>query len=143
MSRSAPYQSASNLVILVDNQPLIRTLIAELLRDAEFAVIESENACEALRVLDLLSPSIDVLFTDLHMPGEMNGLGLIRHVHKTWPWISLLLGSGELQPAEIDMPPVTRFLAKPYVPARMIAQVRELAVARYANPASSPAHVMH
>ena len=143
MSRSAPYRSASNLVILVDDQPLIRTPIAELLRNAESAVIESENAGEALRVLKLLSPSVDVLFTDLHLSGEMNGLGLICHVHKTWPWISLLLGSGELPPAETDMPPVSRFLAKPYVPARMIAQVRELAVARHANPATSPAYAVN
>jgi DNA-binding NtrC family response regulator len=133
MDRFESVESSPKLVVLVEDDALIRTLAAQALRDADFIVIEAQDASEAMRLLGYVSSSVHVLFTDMQMPGEMNGLGLIKHADEAWPWISLLLASGVSSPLIGNAPPDCRFLAKPYDLRQMVAEVRMLAWAAAAN----------
>jgi len=70
---------------------------------------------------------VAVLFTDVNMPGELDGLDLARLVHKRWPAVRLIVTSGGSRVAPRDVPEDGRFLAKPYLLSRVTALVEELA----------------
>jgi DNA-binding NtrC family response regulator len=99
-----------------------------MLADAGFKVIEAESADEALRILEQAS-DVQVLFTDIRMPGSMDGLQLATLVHKRWPNIKLLLTSGHrsLNPGEV--PDDGRFLPKPYSLTAIVHQIEDTLVA--------------
>jgi DNA-binding NtrC family response regulator len=106
--------NARKNIVLVEDELLIRLSAVEALEKAGFAVIEAEHAQAALRVLTIRFAAIHLVFTDIHMPGEMNGLHLAHHVSRHWPHISLLIASGEARPGAGDLPPGGVFLSKPY-----------------------------
>ncbi|MDQ2765218.1 MAG: response regulator [Pseudomonadota bacterium] len=114
----------SKIVLIAEDEVLIRTSAMAALVDSGFGVLEATHADHALTFLHS-HPRIHLLFTDIHMPGgTMNGLELAHHVHTTWPWIALLMVSGEAQPTH--MPPGCRFLSKPYHLDHVVAHVRSL-----------------
>lgn len=117
-------------VVVAEDEPLTRFMAVDLLTEAGFAVIETGHAAEALAVLEAQAAQIHVLFTDIHMPGAMNGLQLARYASTHWPWIALLIASGDLEPSEADLPPGSRFLRKPYEPDHVIAHARDLTAAK-------------
>jgi DNA-binding LytR/AlgR family response regulator len=67
------------------------------------------------------------VFTDIQMPGEMDGIALAHEIQRCWPWVHLLVTSGQLQPTAAELPPKTRFLPKPYRGEHAVRQVREMA----------------
>lgn len=99
------------LILIVDDEPIIRLLACDSLEEAGFDVIDAANAAEAL---DILAERTDVgvLFTDVNMPGGVNGLDLAETVHRRWPAIKLVVTSG--QPPERPVADGGRFIAKPY-----------------------------
>ena len=105
---------------------LVRMIAAEVLSDAGFTVIESANAEEALTVLEA-RPDVRVLFTDVNMPGPLDGLGLVQVMHKRWPEISILIGSGRIRLGPEELPPGARFIPKPYAPSALAEAVCALA----------------
>ena len=113
-------------VVVAEDELLIRMLAAEVLTEAGFKVIEAIHAREALRVFDAQAVSIHVLVTDIYMPGVMNGLELAHHVRGHWPWIGLLVVSGNPRPSANELPRGCRFLPKPYDPEHVVDHVREL-----------------
>lgn len=121
---------APHHVIVAEDEPVIRMLVAKILTDAGFVVIEAEHAEKTLAILASRAEGIHALFTDIQMPGPMDGLGLARHVRDRWPWIALLVASGKSRPGAVDMPSGTRFLPKPYPLHQVAAHVRELIGAR-------------
>ncbi len=80
-------------------------------------------------ILQLHAARIHVLFTDIQMPGTMDGLGLAHHTAKHWPNVALLITSGRPRPARAELPERSRFLAKPYGHHHVIHHIRELAAA--------------
>jgi two-component system, response regulator PdtaR len=102
--------------------------IAEALIEEGFLVIEARHAGEALATLNSQAADVHVLFTDIQMPGSMDGLALTHHAHGDWPWIALLITSGAAT-LETALPAGIRFLPKPYLPSHVIAHVRELLAA--------------
>jgi CheY-like chemotaxis protein len=78
-------------VVIVEDEPLIRMLLADTLEEAGFAVIEAGRADMALNLLKAKAEEVHVVMTDIHMPGPMTGLDLARHAREHWPWI--LFGS--------------------------------------------------
>jgi len=115
-----------HLVIVVEDEPLIRRFIVEILNDEKFEVFCAQHAADALKLIDVHASRISVLFTDIDMPGSMNGLQLANHVQGRWPWIAILITSGKQRPLATEMPHSGRFLAKPYAHTSMIRHVREL-----------------
>jgi CheY-like chemotaxis protein len=104
-------ETATPYVLLVEDEVLIRALLAETLRGAGLCVIEAANADEAWDYLQA-GGQADLLFSDIQMPGSMNGVELARRVRERFPGVKLLLTSGNPGPKNITE--VAPFLAKPY-----------------------------
>ena len=92
----------------------------------EFTVIEAVRADDALSILTTQAETVHALFTDIQMPGAMTRLELAHHVRGQWPWIALLVASGNFRPSPDAMPAGSRFLPKPYNPDHVVKHVREL-----------------
>jgi two-component system, response regulator PdtaR len=114
------------VVLLVEDEMLVRMLAAEVLSEAGFTIIESGSAEEALTVLET-RPDVGVLFTDVNMPGALDGLGLAQIVHERVPTVGILIGSGRIRPSPGELPPGGRFIPKPYAPSALTEAVRALA----------------
>ena len=97
-------------VLIVDDEPLVRLCAVETVEDAGFEVIEAANADEAIRILESRS-DIHVVFTDVHMPGSMDGLKLAHAIRNRWPPIKIIVTSGREKVAEQDLPAGGRFVA--------------------------------
>ena len=115
------------VVLIVEDEFLIRSHAAQIIEDGEFDVLEASNADEAISILEARS-DIAVLFTDIQMPGSMDGLKLAAAVKGRWPPIKIVATSGFVNVRPNDLPEGGRFLAKPYHPAQLMATLRELTV---------------
>jgi DNA-binding NtrC family response regulator len=113
-------------VLLVEDEPLIRLFIAELLEDAGFRVVEAANATEALVILEA-GLSVNVLLTDVDMPVGCNGFELAHKVHRCRPEAEILIMSGRRWPAQGDLPPGAAFLAKPCPNEAIVSHVHSAA----------------
>src|SRR6476661_6421382 len=96
-----------------------------MVRDMGFDVFEAADADEAVNLLET-EPAITVVFTDIQMPGSMDGLRLAAVVRDRWPPVALLITSGKLSPPTADMPAGAHFIHKPYHPLQIGDQLREL-----------------
>jgi CheY-like chemotaxis protein len=103
--------SAAPVVLVVENDVLLRLVTASNLRDAGFEVIEASNSAEAIRILDRIP--VDVLFSDIDMPGKMDGLALAQWVHQRQVDTTIILTSGGERPLG-DAREYATFLPKPY-----------------------------
>ncbi|HEY8380895.1 MAG TPA: response regulator [Microvirga sp.] len=99
-------------ILVVEDEPLVRLLVSELLLDEGFRVIEAANAAEALAVLRADVP-VDVLYADVDMPPGIDGYALAHEVRAGWPLIEILVTSGRRWPTDGDLPAGAAFLAKP------------------------------
>ena len=113
-----------HVVLIVEDEPLVRLTGADLLADAGFDVLEASNADEALRILEA-TPAVRVVFSDVEMPGSLDGLGLARNICRHWPSIGIVLTSGHRVRAEM-MPCEGRFLPKPYDGQALVRQIEEI-----------------
>lgn len=113
------------IILVVEDEPLIRFDAVDALHDAGFAVVEAGNADAALAVLRARD-DITVLFTDINMPGSMNGLELAAEVHKRWPSIHLIVTSGLVKPRREDIPDDGLFIGKPYVAEQVASAVQRI-----------------
>jgi two-component system, response regulator PdtaR len=117
------------LVLVAEDEEPVRLVIVDVLEDAGFDVLQVEHAEAALGILNIHAARIHVLFTDIQMPGVMDGLGLARHTEKNWPKIALLITSARPRPHPSGLPAKSRFVAKPYRHDHVIRHIRELAAA--------------
>ena len=92
-------------------------------------MMEVEHADAALVMLLDHAPRIHVLFTDIQMPGTMDGVALAHHGASNWPWIGLLVTSARPRPGQSTLPAKCRFLAKPYKHDHVVRHIRELKAA--------------
>jgi CheY-like chemotaxis protein len=114
------------IVLVVEDEPLVRMLMADVLDEAGFKVFEVVNADEAMAVLQARS-DVRAVVTDIEMPGSMNGLALARLVRERWPGIGIVVTSGRARPGPDDLSDKVVFLAKPCRPETMATTVRQLA----------------
>jgi CheY-like chemotaxis protein len=117
------------VVVVAEDDPLIRVVLADLLTDEGFEVLEAGHAADAIAIMEYQAKCVDVLFTDVQMPGDMDGVALSHHVKTHWPWIGLLVTSAHARLTEEDLPAGSRFLPKPYQDRHVVQHVRELAEA--------------
>ncbi|USI74992.1 response regulator [Sphingomonas morindae] len=108
--------------LVVEDEVLVRLLSVEILGELGFEVQAAENADEALALLEE-DAGVSLVFSDIRMPGSMDGLGLASRVHQRWPGIRLLLTSGDTRPSTTDLPDESRFLPKPF---SLVSLAREL-----------------
>lgn len=100
-------------VLIVEDEALIRWAAVDMIREAGYGVLEAGNADEAIRILEARN-DIRFIFTDIDMPGSIDGLKLAHAVSKRWPPIKIIVTSGMQNPKESDLPKGSRFLPKPY-----------------------------
>lgn len=117
--------SLPQVILVVEDEMLLRMRAVDMVVDAGYAMVEAVDADEALAILQSRS-DIALLFTDIQMPGTMNGLQLAVAVHERWPQIKIILASGQLTLSETDIPENSRFFRKPLDSLDMVAEMREM-----------------
>jgi CheY-like chemotaxis protein len=117
------------VVLLVEDEQLLRMDAVEMISSAGFDVVEAANADDAIEILEVRR-DIVVVFTDIQMPGSMDGLKLARAVRGRWPPIKIVATSGLVDVGEKDLPEGGRFLAKPYSPDELAGVLHDLIDAR-------------
>jgi CheY-like chemotaxis protein len=126
-------QSIRPVVLLVEDEPLVRMDAADVLEHAGFEVIEAADAGAAQAALESRD-DIHVLFTDVQMPGPMNGLELAWLVHDHQPHICVLITSGHIRPEQDKLPERAVFIAKPYAEQVPTTVIRTLLEKRAGSP---------
>src|SRR5216683_8313627 len=116
------------VVLIVEDDFMLRMNAAEMIGDAGFDVVEAGDADEAIAILEA-RPDIHVVFTDIQMPGSMDGLNLDRFVRGRWPPIKIVATSGFVSVRKDDLPEGSRFVPKPYRPEQIVATLRDLTAA--------------
>jgi CheY-like chemotaxis protein len=111
-------------VLVVEDEPLVRIGAVDALADCGLRLYEAADADEALRALEKHS-DIGLVFTDINMPGAMDGLSLVEHIHKLSPRIELIVTSGRERLLDRQLPDDGTFLAKPYPLSQLIHLVRK------------------
>ncbi len=101
------------VVLVVEDEPLIRMCAVDMVLDLGFEPLEAANADEAISILERRW-DIQIVFTDIQMAGSMDGLQLAAFVRDRWPPINFIVVSGERKPSPSDMPKGSYFFAKPY-----------------------------
>jgi DNA-binding NtrC family response regulator len=114
------------VVLIVEDDPLVRLIAAEAVAEAGFEALEAENADEAVRVLEQRS-DIRIVFTDVDMPGPMDGLKLAIAVRGRWPPIEIIVTSGHRAVAARELPARSIFMPKPYRLDSVVETLRRLA----------------
>jgi CheY-like chemotaxis protein len=110
---------AKPVVLVVEDEPIIRMNAVAMIEDAGYDALEASDADDAILLLEART-DIRVVFSDIEMPGSMDGLKLIHTVRKRWPPVVLILASGRVSPLVADMPEKTVFLRKPYAEGELL-----------------------
>jgi CheY-like chemotaxis protein len=126
-ARAQPKQdpSTSPFALVVDDDPLILMDACDILERAGFRFFEAGNGDEALAVLEANWESITLLFTDVEMPGEMDGFALSRHVASHWAEIEIVVVSGRMRPCNEDLPGRATFVSKPFSAEIILEHLRK------------------
>lgn len=121
---AADTQTAPPKILVVDDEPLIRMSAIDVARDAGFGTMAASGADQAIKLLEQ-TPDISLLFTDIRMAGDEDGLTLAKTVRERWPDIRVIVTSGHLQGVAGD--DGISFLAKPYSPEELTRALKQLA----------------
>lgn len=113
------------VVLIVEDESLLRMDAVDMIVAAGFEAVEAANADQAIDILEARR-DIAVVFTDIQMPGSMDGLKLARAVRGRWPPIKIVATSGLVNVRETDLPEGGRFLPKPYSPIQVAGMLREM-----------------
>jgi two-component system, response regulator PdtaR len=120
---SAAELAAKPVILVVEDEVLVRIVQVDILREAGFRVAEAQDADEAFEILRSRSEIATVL-TDVDMPGSLNGFEFARLVKQGWPEVGVLVISGKTQPGPGDLPPGVGFVHKPIRPAALVERIR-------------------
>ncbi len=112
-------------VLVVEDEMILRMRAVDIVEDAGFCPVEAVNADEAISILESRS-DISLLFTDIQMPGSIDGLKLAHAVHERWPSIKIVLVSGHVTPSDAERPADSRFFGKPLGVEHMIGELQAM-----------------
>jgi two-component system, response regulator PdtaR len=113
------------VILVVEDEAIIRMGTVQMLEDAGFAVLEACNADVALKILESRI-NVNVVLTDIQMPGSLSGLELAHIIRDRWPLIHLVVTSGQKAPTQDEFPKMGRFIRKPYAPKDVLKSLEEL-----------------
>ena len=118
-------------VLLVEDEPLIREIMAESLEDAGFEVIRAATGDEAISVIHSAQVTITALVTDFHMPGDADGGDVANCIRHKWPEMPVVIASGrpDIMKLSWQAEKGYRLLRKPYGPRQLIGVLKELTLA--------------
>jgi CheY-like chemotaxis protein len=119
------------VVLVVEDHPLVRMGVLEVMIEAGFEALEASSAVEAIGMLETRS-DIHLVFTDAEMPGTMDGIELVHYIRNRWPPVKLIVVSGKTAISPAELPPGAKFFTKPYrettivdAMAGMLSEARE------------------
>ena len=113
------------IVLIVEDDLILRMRSVDIVEDAGYTPVEAVDADEALGILQSRS-DIALLFTDIQMPGSMDGLQLAHAVYARWPQLKIILVSGQLRLSSAEIPRDSRFFGKPLESAQMITEMQDM-----------------
>lgn len=113
------------VVLVVEDEMVLRMRAVDIVEDAGFVPIEAVSADEAIRILETRD-DVSVLFTDIQMPGSMDGLKLAHGVHARWPHIRIILVSGQIAVTDADKPTDSKFFPKPLEVQQMVMELQDM-----------------
>ena len=113
------------VVLVVEDELVVRMNAVVIIEESGFEPIAARNADEAINALETRG-DIWAVFTDVQMPGQMDGLELARVIRDRWPPVELLVTSGKRNVIQSELPNGARFLPKPYLPSQIETTLREL-----------------
>jgi CheY-like chemotaxis protein len=114
------------IVLVVEDEPLLRMAAVDIIEEAGFQALEATSADEAILLLEM-HDDIRILFTDIDMPGSMDGLKLAAAVRKKWPPISIIVVSGHRKREDGELPDGSVFFIKPYSKAEVVSTLQRFA----------------
>ena len=117
--------ASPSVVLVVEDELMLRMRAVDIVQDAGFESVEAINADEAIAILESRD-DISCLFTDIQMPGSMDGLKLAHLTHARWPHIKIVLVSGQIAVTDADAPEDSRFFPKPLEIEQMILELRDM-----------------
>jgi CheY-like chemotaxis protein len=117
---------AKTLVLVVEDEPVLRLMAVGVVEDAGFEAIEAANADEAIRILESRS-GIRIVFTDIDIPGSIDGMELAACIRDRWPPVQIILTSGHFASTDITLPERGLFFPKPYDPREIGEALRRMA----------------
>jgi two-component system, response regulator PdtaR len=117
---------STTYVLVVEDEPSSRWRAVNLVEEAGYAAVEASNADEAIAILEARK-DIRIVFTDIDVPGSMDGLKLAHAIRKRWPPIELILTSGHVHISEADLPERGRFFPKPYRDHEIVSALNQFA----------------
>ena len=123
MMRQTNEETSPRLVLVIEDEALVREHAVILLEECGFAVADFGSADEALPFVESKDGEIDVIFTDVRLPGRLDGLGLAKIVAERWPRIPLVITSGKDAKSDPRLPRGVTFLPKPWLPLDVLAHV--------------------
>jgi two-component system, response regulator PdtaR len=134
-----PHREA--VILVVEDNPVIRICSLDLLRSAGFVALEASDADEAIRILEARS-DIRLVFTDIGMPGTMDGIKLAHYIRDRWPAVKLIVASGSAIVSQSHLPAGAKLFPKPYAESSIVeAMVGMLPDAKSGNPDTSAIRV--
>ena len=113
------------IVLVVEDEMVLRMRAVDIVEDAGFVPIEAVSADQAIEILESRD-DISLLFTDIQMPGSMDGLKLAHTAHTRWPHIKIILVSGQVAVTDADKPSDSKFFPKPLETKRIILELQEM-----------------
>jgi len=116
----------SPTILVVEDETLTRIALADYLQEVGYRVLEAVNADEAVTILQRADLAVDLVFTDVRMPGSMNGLALARWIGAHRPGLAVILTSADSKQADVarELGAPAPFLAKPYDVGTAIAKIQ-------------------
>lgn len=124
VSVAAEPASDQPLILIVEDEFLVRLVAADALRDVGYRVLEADNADEAVAILTAGVP-VDLVFSDVRMPGSLDGLGLLALTQSGFPEVPVVICSGHFDPTQALACGADGFVAKPYRVDKMVAEITE------------------
>lgn len=121
-----PDRSNRPLVLVVEDEPLLRLFAADMIEDAGFETVEAANSTEAVAILES-RPDIRIVFTDVDMPHGIDGIRLAACIRDRWPPIKIIITSGKPLPRRVNIPAETVFFPKPFRQDKVIETLRSMA----------------
>lgn len=114
------------VVLVVEDEPLLRLMAEELIEDGGFEVVSVADAASAVRILETRL-DIRIVFTDIDMPGGMDGIRLAAVIRERWPPIEIVVTSSHIQISQTQMPERGVFVSKPYDGQQLVELLRTMA----------------
>jgi CheY-like chemotaxis protein len=120
-------QARPPIALVVEDETDQADLVATLLEEVGFATIEAASAEEALESLRENAPRVTLLFTDVELRSKQDGVDLARIVGREWPWIRILVTSGDAKAGLRDLPKSAKFMQKPWRALEVLVEAERLA----------------